>query len=252
MRFKELRNKLSGGIFLSSMMGITDGKYCAERSQGCAMTQLGAYLAEPSEYGKERWFLPSNPAECTAFFRDELGHLKNLDAVTCLNLATPKLEWGLEAAECFHDAGGDIVELNVHGGYMPYLEQGKLKAMVLPENRTELYRWVEAFTELDVPLIVKFRAGFIEDFTPILDRIKEYDVFGVHFNIADEENKRPNIDFLQGVKRDQYILLVSGYVRTWEDVDELLGAGADLVGVARPTRENASFIQQITERTPRA
>ena len=79
--------------------------------------------------------------------------------------------------------------------------------------------------------------------TPILDRIKEYDVFGVHFNIADEENKRPNIDFLHGVKRDQYILLVSGYVRSWENVDELLGIGADLVGVARPTRENASFIE---------
>jgi tRNA-dihydrouridine synthase len=251
MRFKELRNKLSGGIFLSSMMDITDGKYCAERSQGCAMIQLGAYLAEPSEYGKERWFLPSNPAECTTFFKDELRYLKNLDAVTCLNLATPKLEWGLEAAECFHDAGGDIVELNVHGGYMPYLEQGKLKAMVLPENRTELYRWVEVFTELDVPLIVKFRAGFIKDFTHILDHIKEYDVFGVHFNIADEENKRPSIDFLHGLKRDQYSLLVSGFVRSWEDVDELLGAGADLVGVARPTRENAYFIKQITEGTPR-
>ena len=62
MRFKELRNKLSGGIFLSAMMGITDSKYCAERGQGCAMTQIGAYLAEPSEYGTERWFLPSNPA----------------------------------------------------------------------------------------------------------------------------------------------------------------------------------------------
>ena len=245
MRFKELRNKLSGGIFLSSMMDITDGKYCAERGQGCAMIQLGAYLAEPSEYGRERWFLPSSTAECTAFFRDELRHLKNLDAVTCLNLATPKLEWGLEAAECFHDAGGDIIELNVHGGYRPYLEQGKLRAMVLPENRTELYNWVGAFTELDVPLIVKFRAEFIEDYTPILDRIIEYDVFGVHFNIADEENKRPNIDFLHGVKRDQYILLVSGYVRSWENVDELLGIGADLVGVARPTRENASFIELL-------
>jgi tRNA-dihydrouridine synthase len=252
MRFKELRNKLRRGIFLSSMMGITDGKYCAERGQGCTMIQLGAYLAEPSESGKEKWFLPSNPTGCTAFFKDEIRHLKYLDAVTCLNLATPRLEWGLEAAECFRDAGGDIVELNVHGGYRPYLEQGKLRAMVLPENRTELYNWVEAFIELDMPLIVKFRAGFIEDYTPILDRINEYDVFGVHFNIADEENKRPNIDFLRGLKRDQYILLVSGYVRSREDVDELLGTGADLVGVARPTRENASFIELLISKPARA
>jgi tRNA-dihydrouridine synthase len=177
-----------------------------------------------------------------------LRHLKSLDAVTCLNLATPKLEWGLEAAECFHDAGGDIIELNVHGTYQPYLEQGKLRAMVLPENQTELYRWVKAFTELDVPLIVKFKAGFIEDYTPILDRIKEYDVFGVHFNIADEENKRPNIDFLRGLKREKYVLLASGYVRSRKDVDDLLGIGVNLVGVARPTIEDASLIQRLQRR----
>lgn len=247
MRFKELRNRLRRGIFLSSMMGITDGKYCAERGQGCAMTQLGAYLAEPSEYGKERWFLPPHPTDCTAFFENELRHLTHLDAATCLNLATPKLEWGLEAAECFHKAGGDIVELNVHGGYRPYLEKGKLRAMVLPENRRELYTWVEAFTELDAPIIVKFRAGFIEDYTPILDQINEYDLFGIHFNIADEENKRPDIDFLQGVKRNNHILLASGYVRSQRDVDELFSSGVNLVGVARPTRENPSFIQQLTK-----
>lgn len=245
MKFQELRIKLMGGLFLSSMMGITDGKFCAERGQGCAMIQLGAYLAEPPEYGKEDWFLPPHSAECTAFFSNELKHLKNLDVSTCLNLATPKLEWGLKAAECFRDAGGDMVELNVHGSYQPYLGQGKLRAMVLPENRAELYRWVKAFSELDIPLIVKFRAGFIEDYTPILDKIKEYDVFGIHFNIADEEKNRPDVEFLTGAKRGPYMLLVSGYARTHEDVERLLGAGADMVGIASPTRENVSFIRLI-------
>jgi tRNA-dihydrouridine synthase len=245
MNPQELRIKLRGGLFLSSMMGITDGKFCAERGQGCAMVQLGAYLAEPTEYGNEDWFLPPHSAECTAFFREELSHLKKLDVSTCLNLATPKLEWGLQAAECFNNASGDLVELNVHGGYQPYLEQGKLRAMVLPENRAELYRWVKAFSELDIPLIVKFRAGFIEDYTPILDKIKEYDVFGIHFNIADEERKRPDVEFLTGAKRGPYMLLISGYARTHKDVEELLAAGADMVGIASPTRENALFIQQI-------
>jgi imidazole glycerol phosphate synthase subunit HisF len=94
---------------------------------------------------------------------------------------------------------------------------------------------------------VKFRAGFIEDYTPILDQINEYDLFGIHFNIADEENKRPDIDFLQGVKRNNYILLASGYVRSQRDVDELFSLGVNLVGVARPTRENPSFIIQMAE-----
>jgi hypothetical protein len=94
---------------------------------------------------------------------------------------------------------------------------------------------------------VKFKAGFIEDYTPILDKINEYDLFGIHFNIADEESKRPDIDFLQGLKRNNYILLASGYIRSQRDVNELFSLGVNLAGVARPTRENPSFIQQITK-----
>jgi tRNA-dihydrouridine synthase len=162
-----------------------------------------------------------------------------------LNLATPKLEWGLLASKCFHDAGGDIVELNVHGGYQPYLSQGKLKAMVLPANRAELYKWVEAFSETNVPFIVKFRAGFIEDYTPILDRIKEFDILGIHFNVADEEKKRPDINFLNQLGKARYLLLISGYARSRGDVEKLFDAGADMVGIASPTMDNASFIKQI-------
>ena len=32
-----LYGRLQGGFFLSSMMGVTDGPFCAQRSAGCAM-----------------------------------------------------------------------------------------------------------------------------------------------------------------------------------------------------------------------
>lgn len=227
------------------MMGITDGKFCALRGGGCNMVQLGAYLAEPPKYGTEKWFLPPNPTDCVKFFRNELEQLKRLDTVNCLNLATPNLDWGLEASKCFHEAGGDIVELNVHGSYRPYLEQGKLKAMVLPENRVELYEWIEAFLNLDVPLIVKFRAGYIEDYSSILENLTKYNVFGVHFNVGIEEENKPDFEFVENCIRNSYMLLISGCLRTRKDVKMMFDAGADLVGIARPTRENASFIQNL-------
>ena len=61
---------MKGKLFLSSMMGITDGAWCATRSAGCAMVQLGAYLAEPGatadEMGQDAAsFLPADPkVEC--------------------------------------------------------------------------------------------------------------------------------------------------------------------------------------------
>ena len=49
----ELQKRLKGGFFVSSMMGVTDGAFCARvlgtRQQGappCAMVQTGAYLGE--------------------------------------------------------------------------------------------------------------------------------------------------------------------------------------------------------------
>jgi len=247
--FQKTCNKLRRGLFLSSMMEITDGSFCSERSKGCVLVQLGAYLAEPPEYGKQKYFLPPNPDECTRFFAEECRRARRLSEVsTCLNLATPRLEWGLEAAECFHRAGGDFVELNVHGGYEPYLRLGKLRAMVLPKNRPELFKWIEAFTALDIPLIVKFRERVIKDYSPVLDKIVDFDLLGIHFNVRDEETKRPDFDFVRHLKRKYSVfLLVSGYVRSPIDVKRLFEDGADMVGIAEPTIDDPDYIHGIAK-----
>lgn len=247
--FERIHDELKGGLFLSSMMGVTDGSFCSERRQGCAMVQLGAYLADPQAHRKERYFLPPDQEECEAFLRDECRDARGSSGVyTCLNLATPRLEWGLEAAESFHRARGDLVELNIHGSYEPYLRLGKLRAMVLPENRRELFRWVKAFTMLDIPLIVKFRMGFIEDYSPILDEIEGSGVFGIHFNVRDDERGEPDYEFVRTVKRDHFFLLASGYVRTVREAKRLFASGADMVGIAEPSIDDPGFIQAIAEK----
>ena len=41
-----LESRLKGGLFLSSMMYITDGAYVAARGQGACMVQIGALIAD--------------------------------------------------------------------------------------------------------------------------------------------------------------------------------------------------------------
>jgi len=246
-KFTKPYDTLEKGFFLSSMMAITDGSFCSERGEGCVMVQLGAYLAEPPAYGRQKYFLPPKSEECVRFLAKECGKARNATEVfTCLNLATPKLDWGLEAAECFHKAGGDFVELNVHGSYGPYLRLGKLRAMVLPENRRELYRWVEAFADLKVPLIVKFREGVIEDYSPVLDQIRDLGLFGVHFNVRNEATEKPDFEFIRDIRRRYpFFLLASGYVRSGADARMLFEAGADMVGIAEPTIRDPRYISKI-------
>ena len=155
-----LQERLQGGFFVSSMMGVTDGAFCARVVQsggGCAMVQTGAYLAEPTATAEEigphgSSFLPADPGACLDFLAEDCRRVRDAaDVAICMNLATPRLEWGLEAAQCFARAGGDLVELNVHGGYGRYLRQGKLRAMVRPEHQDELLRWVAALGRLAPP-----------------------------------------------------------------------------------------------------
>lgn len=247
--FTGLQSKLRHSFFLSSMMGVTDGVFCSQRSKGCAMVQLGAYLAEPPAYGDEPWFLPSNRDESTEFLTRENADARAAqDVLTCLNLASPMLEWALEAADCFYRAGGDFVELNVHGGYEPYLRIGKVRAMVLPENRDELFRWVEALSKLEIPLIIKFREGIVDDYPQLLERLMDFNIFAVHFNVRDDRTKKPDFDFIKEIKRDcPLFLLASGYVRSPEDTRTLFEEGADMVGIAEPTKKNPEYIYAIAK-----
>ena len=198
------------------MMNVTDGAFCSERSEGCKMVQIGAYLADPPSYGKFASVLPSERQKCIRFLADECQKAKSRSNVhVCLNLATPKLEWGLDAAEAFKEAGGDLVELNAHGSYERYLKLGLLRAMVLPENRPKLIKWLEAFSKLDIPLIVKFRMDVVPDYPSILEEIAHLEIFGIHFNIRDENTRRPNFKFVEEIREKcPFFLLISGYVRS--------------------------------------
>lgn len=254
-QWSALYKKLRGGFFLSSMACVTDGSFCAQRGAGCAMVQLGAYLAEPPAYGLGVHTIPVLPAErnaCVSFLRDECGKVRRVlgdEVIICMNLATIKLEWGLEATKFFYDAGGDIVEWNFHGAYEPYFKQGKLRAMVYPENRDELFRWLRALEDVEKPIIVKFRAGTIPDYTPIMDFIENLNLFGVHFNIRGE-NLKPDYKFIENMRRKypKIFLLVSGYLWKPEAVKRVFDIGADMVGVAEPTMKDPKFIENLKKK----
>ncbi len=244
---------MKGKLFLSSMMGITDGAFCASRSAGCAMVQLGAYLAEPGatagEMGRDAAsFLPADPEACTSFLSKECTRARGSSNLTvCLNLATPRLEWALEAARCFHRAGGDLLELNAHGGYKRYLDQGKLRANVLPEHRDELVRWSEALCALEIPLIVKVNAQHDRpEVCLALEALAHLPLWGVHINVRDPETETPDLAFVREARAlVPGKLLVSGYVRSAADVRACLEAEADMVGIAAPAIDDAGYIGRI-------
>jgi len=250
---EQMWQQLRHGFFLSAMEGITNGTFCAERGGGCTMLQLGIYLAEPDNYHKITAYyandiLPADPQECLEFLREDVQAAKKAsDALVCLNLASPHLEWALEAAKTFLQAGGDLIELNVHGGFTHYLSMGKMRAMVFPENQPELYHWAEAFCEREIPFIIKFNAKSNRTLLlQVLEALVKCPLAGIHMNIREEKTMQPDYDFVRKIKDDYpFFLLASGYVRSAIDAKSLFEAGADMVGIAEPTVKDPGFISRL-------
>lgn len=245
-------------LFLSSMLGKTDARYCVERGSGADMVQLGALLAaEEDRLEEEREirpgsFLPQSELEMTKILSKEVEIVRQglgQNVLVALNLGVFDLGAGLKAARAWEAAGGDYLELNVHGQWRGLSEGGYLRAMALEGHRKRLLNWSKSLVEEGPPLIVKFHRDTNVDFTSLLGEIHraETGISALHFNIRGP-NQKPDLPFAERiVKAARVPVLFSGYVRTAEAARSLFELGAAGVGFAQPVMEEKDFISRIAE-----
>ncbi len=241
MKFDEIATKLKGKLFLSSMMGKCDPEFCASRAKGCDMVQLGAYvLLEEREERNLYWPEPGRP-ELTAFMKEQFDACraeseklvgKENMPVICANVFPCEDEDVETSAAAFVEAGGDIYELNAHGGIGGDRERGTGSMLFIPEHTPKLMRWAKMLVDAGGPVIIKGRGGAIPDFT---EHVKEFEQMGVHafhINVRGEEGKQ-DLKLLENIRKATgMFLLASGYVEDTDSAKALFSAGADCVGIA--------------------
>ena len=248
----QLASRLKGGPFISSMMGWTTGEYVAERGEGACMVQIGALVADAIDRSHDpKYLLPPEQEDMVPILAREVAPVRQAlgDVPVALNAAPGDLESAVRMANAFHEAGGDIYELNCHGGYGKLLERGLLRAMVLPENRPTMIEWLEELCRLAIPIVVKFNAATSGvDFVEVLEQIRGIDsLFGVHFNIRSKAAKEPDLAFVRQVRPHVAgVLHCSGYVTDRSKFEAVLAAGADCVGVSQSLLDDEGIIQKIS------
>ena len=253
MRREELRERLAGGLFISAMMGVTDGQWVADRAAHTQMVQIGALIADAEDRGHDAsCLLPLQEQDMVPVLqrqvmpvREKCGKLP-----VCLNGAPGDLRSAFAMARAFEKAGGDLFELNCHGGYARLLERGLLRTMVLPENRATMHAWLLELCRLAIPVVVKFNGTMEEvDFPFVLDQIADIPgLFGVHFNIRDASRDVPNRALVRQVRPHVAgMLWCSGHVRSPQQVAELREAGADCIGVSQGLRDEPGIFGQLSK-----
>ncbi|MCK5802190.1 MAG: hypothetical protein KAI66_05130 [Lentisphaeria bacterium] len=245
-----LAEQLRNGVFISSMMSWTTGAYLARHGEGCAMVQLGALIADRIDRSHQAQFLlPLEEDDMAAPLQREVEAVRAAlpDVVIALNAAPGDLESCMDMARAFHRAGGDVFELNCHGGYGPLLDRGLLRAMTLPENVPVMLEWLRALATLEIPSVVKFPMVADADFARILTLLREIDgLFGVHFNIGRSGAAGPDLAFGRWAREEiTGQLWVSGLVRTGEQTRALHKAGIDCVGVAQGLLDDEGIIEKL-------
>jgi len=252
MNESQLRQALAGGLFISAMFGRTDGAFVAQNGTGASMVQIGALIADAEDRSHPAdILLPESEDAIVPILAREVDAVREglVDIPIALNAAVGDLGSGLKTARAFGRAGGDLFELNVHGGYPKLLRRGLLRALALPENQPRLLEWVRGFLQLDVPLIVKFWAGLEGvDFSRLLDDLAALgSIFAIHFNVRNEERREPALDFVHKVRPHvDGLLLCSGYVTRRAQVDALFDAGADCIGISQGVLDEPGIIARLT------
>jgi tRNA-dihydrouridine synthase len=257
MNHDKLYKSLAGKLFLAAMIELTDGAYCVQRGQGAGMVQLGTLIVAPesAEFAswRARWpktFLPDDVVAMRARLAAEVQCIrKGLgDIPICLSIGGFAVEHVLMAARAFQEAGGDFVELNVHGGLQPWSEQGYFIGMALPEYRQRLVNWVEQLSSLPIPLVVKFNTRLDVDFAQLLRDLAHLPVWGYHFNVRDNEAKQPKYGFVEAIRPQvSGLLLCSGFAWTADAARRLFTLGVECVGLAEPIRNDPEFIVKLAK-----
>ena len=243
MRFDELSARIKGNLFLSSMMGKCDAEFCASRAKGCAMVQFGAFVLLKEREERNTYWPDPERVELTAFMKEQFDTCRseatkltgeeNVPVISA-NVFPCTDEDVKTSAAAFMGAGGDIYELNAHGGIGGDRERGTGRMLFIPKHTPKLMRWAKMLVEEGGPVIIKGRGGAIPDYSEHVKQFEQFGVHAFHINVRDEETGRQDLRLLENIRKSTgMFLLASGYVKDAESARALFAAGADSVGIAQ-------------------
>jgi len=262
LNYKALFDEIRGGIGISSMVNITDGKFCGDYGKGAAMVQIGGYGADGYEGGRNA---------IVEFLKPQIQEARRSGAKVTLNTLATNIDYLLAFVKGFEEAGGDFVEYNAHTGSQTYVRRGLGYAQFAKENQQSLFEFTRKLSDvLSIPLIIKGRAWtplsvgavkrIADDYGKLAQELVKCGASSMHLNIRKEDEKRYDLDVLREVKdKSDIFLIASGYVgltqdgsvdldKAVSDTEAILKAGADLVLIGQAAMDEPTIVQWLAER----
>jgi tRNA-dihydrouridine synthase len=247
-----MARKLKDGLFISAMMGVTNGMRLAQLAMHADMLQIGMFARDDVDHAARdiRFVLPGEDALYVNLLRPQVQAARGVmpDVIVGWNTAPGDYESAERFACIAADSGADLYEMNFSGGYGKLVKRQLIRAMAMTHNWSSLVQWIKGLVALQrIPIVAKFYAEMEHvDFPKLAEMLSGIGLFGIHLNVRGVDERRPNVEIVRTVRpRFDGVLLASGRVTTREHLQELLAAGADCVGVARGIAEDPLLIRKL-------
>ncbi len=240
--FAEIAKRLKGQLFLSSMMGRTDAAFCAARARGCAMVQLGAFVLVPERERRNTYWPDPEHSRLVAFMKEQFDACRAESAKVAGARNVPLISANIfpctdddvaNSAAAFIEAGGDLYELNAHGGIGNDRQRGTGAMLFMPEHTPKLLRWAKLLVAAGGPVIVKGNGSTLPDFSDHVRQLEQIGVHAFHINVRGPGPAEQRLGLLESIRKATgMFLLASGRVKDAASAKRLFDAGADCVGIA--------------------
>ncbi|MFB0560876.1 MAG: tRNA-dihydrouridine synthase [Candidatus Lokiarchaeia archaeon] len=239
-------------VILAAMAGICDGKFCFEAARaGAGMVIIGGISFDAETIGAGLKIRARGRSE----FHVELGNLEDFlsrevstakkgGAPVAVNVRVATLEGLLRAGEIVQNSGADAFELNSHCRQPEITELGGGQALLFDFKKLE--EWIKSLREiLKIPLMVKWRANVVDD-VALAKALESMGVDAFHIDAMKPGYPKADLKVISIVsKKSETFLIGNNSINSMDRALEMLKAGAQVVSVARYTRNDPKLVGKL-------
>lgn len=246
---KDIGDGLKKGVVLAELGGYGDGPYCAEYGKGAALVMMGTYIVEAGvsvPYPEHFVFKPGRK-NYLEYLKEHVSAARRSKAAIGVSVVCINMQDDIEFLTVAEDAGADYLSLCLHSTMRMFTSAGLSSALLQRENWLKLGARVEPILKaVACPFIAKIGTGNTPDAIEAAGKLTEMGVPVIHAHVPNSAAPEAR-DTIQKLSELCECLIVGGGIKTAEDAQKVLNAGADSISIGSAAMKDADLCSGIQD-----
>ena len=239
--------RLNNGVVLAELGGHGDGPYCAKYGAGCALVVMGTYIVDAGEsvpYPAHFVFKPGRD-NYADYLQEHVAAAREGGAAVGVSVVSVDLDDTIDFLLAAEKAGAEYVSVCWHSSMEMFVSVGLSSALLRRENWPRLREHAAACLDaLSRPFIPKIGLRDTPDVEEAIGELADLGVQILHVNLGNAA-AAPGLAATRRLKERVPCLIIGGGIKTAEDAERVIEAGADAVAVGTAAMRDPSLCGRL-------